>query len=1137
MYRRFLLIFTLIATAATTAFAFSADSYANQSKLASGKWVKIKTTKEGIYQLSYQQLMELGFSDPTKVQVYGYGATELPARNNEFTTDIPDDVQPTATRHTSDGRILFYGQGDARFRSAYTTDFSRTSPKFLTPVRNTYDTASYYFLSDCQGTSAPTSIPVIEGANSEPLESHIHLDFIEIESQNPFMGSNVFHGPSRVAGETVDYTFHIRDYKPTPKHPNGSFLYKYAIKSPSSMKLITKLPSELTKTDEDHKTYYPPYYSEDYRLQNFDTVSGIMSFKYPTPADSDFTFSVTIPSNSTPAYCAEDYTVLRYPRANRLDAQDPFLIMNFPFNECEAGRRVVFADADAKDLEMWKIDSPLPVVYKASGSGDGSASFVLDGSTSTAISFRPSLTFPTPEIVGDIENQNIHGASTPDMLIITVKELLGNANELAELHRTYQGLDVLVVVHDQVYNEFSSGSRDAMAYRRIAKMFYDRDPQKFKHLLLFGASYYDNRCIISTYADRLVCFEQDNPKFLNNFVQNFPCDTYFGMMNDDYDHEKLHMSRMQINVGRIPSINTGQASKYVAKVRERFENPLAADVYNRVLVTAGHGDSNAHTNQANEMMSQMREVNPGISILPGLHEAYSNSEALSIENITKSLNDGVGAWLYIGHGAPTFIVDWSIGRVSGTQYSVKPFVMFASCDQFSFDHISNGLLESMLFTEGGGALAGYAAARSTYIDFNPLVEIGIGKAYAELKGDATYGDVVRRAHEIALEMYEANPNKYSADDTDTAYCNILSYNLGGDPAIPIGAPGFGAMLTHINSSSVTEGTQPVEPFKTTAFKGVITGLDGAVQNDFNGSVRIEIMDGSRTVNTAVSKPVGVTFDSETLAIGHGEVKNGEFTVKMPVPTPTYPTDQYRMSISADADNGARAMGSFNNLVIGEFDADTFDKDSHAAPSILEMYVGDISFRPGDEVGSSFTLFATIDPSESGLSARTSAIDNHTRVALDGTNLNVKIEKELKRNPDGTLAMKLPITGLADGIHTIDLKLVNNVGLTASRSLDVIITGSPISPEIEIAETVASKKATIAITGVSSIDHARILITDAQGNTVYSTAENGEIEFPYSWNLKDNSGKDVNDGLYKASVLLRSGADYGATPAANIIVLR
>ena len=84
--------------------------------------------------------------------------------------------------------------------------------------------------------------------------------------------------------------------------------------------------------------------------------------------------------------------------------------------------------------------------------------------------------FPEPVRVGLVENQNLHGLDSVDMVIVvpTSGQLTQQAERLAAAHREYDSLKVKVVRADMVYNEFSSGTPDATALRRFMKMLYDR---------------------------------------------------------------------------------------------------------------------------------------------------------------------------------------------------------------------------------------------------------------------------------------------------------------------------------------------------------------------------------------------------------------------------------------------------------------------------------------------------------------------------------------------------------------------------------------------------------------------------------------------------------------------------------------
>lgn len=57
--------------------AFNTDVYATRSALADGRWVKIAVDRSGMHRISESTLRSWGFSDPSKVKVYGYGGAPI----------------------------------------------------------------------------------------------------------------------------------------------------------------------------------------------------------------------------------------------------------------------------------------------------------------------------------------------------------------------------------------------------------------------------------------------------------------------------------------------------------------------------------------------------------------------------------------------------------------------------------------------------------------------------------------------------------------------------------------------------------------------------------------------------------------------------------------------------------------------------------------------------------------------------------------------------------------------------------------------------------------------------------------------------------------------------------------------------
>lgn len=53
------------------------DARCSQSVLASGRWVKVRVPETGVYRLTDAELRKMGFSQPDRVRVFGYGGYRL----------------------------------------------------------------------------------------------------------------------------------------------------------------------------------------------------------------------------------------------------------------------------------------------------------------------------------------------------------------------------------------------------------------------------------------------------------------------------------------------------------------------------------------------------------------------------------------------------------------------------------------------------------------------------------------------------------------------------------------------------------------------------------------------------------------------------------------------------------------------------------------------------------------------------------------------------------------------------------------------------------------------------------------------------------------------------------------------------
>lgn len=1140
--RLYIILFAIAAAfAATPAHAFDSGYYASHSRLASGHWVKIKADSEGIFQISYDELRQWGFSDPTTVNVYGYGAVDLMSHN--FDPSQPDDIKQIPSMHTSDGRILFYAIGDVRATVGTTrervgnTDRMPAEPE---RTRNIYDTASYYFLSDADGATTFTATPYTEPDESlAPLTNHIHVDLYEDENFSPLDYGVIFHGTKYGASEPVPFTFGIKNFEASDNDANILFFHMLAsCRTGSGHQTYVQTdsyPKGTEKTRENsnyfiNATDFTPFTNASGRLwlKASDATAGI--------PDQQVTFRCKVNFNDL-TYLADDYAILAYPRRNVLGT-DPFIVMTLSNLTNDKGRSIVFPAASS-NLQMWLVDNsydvePLQGKYDAATSAKD---FTLPRKAVRAIAFEPASQFPAVEYTGEVSAQDLHSADTPHILIITSEEYLSLAEELAQIHRRYQGYDVLVVTQDQAFNEFSSGARSAMAYRRLAKMLYDRNPGKMRGIILYGAGSFDNRCITVDKRDRMLTYQTTDFALANNIVDSYTSDNIFGMLLDDYVHDNIERLPMQVPVGRIPVLNAAEGSSYNAKVEHRLSHTVSPDIYNHIIYLSGNQNDNAHLQQSVEVRNFMTAANPHLQhdMIPINIYPYNDQTKAEYAHslILSALQRGSGYMTYTGHGGASFV---GIGgyldnaSIAKDEYDFAPFVTFASCHQYEFDRLSRSLLDIMIFEPDGGAIAGVGAGRSVYLQQNIFTSKGMGYAYATAKPGDTYGDVYLAARNWLLSQVTV------PGDNNGTLVNNMAYNYCGDPVIPVGVPEYECTLSAIGGSTPASAT--IEPLRPTELTGAVVDANGNTLTSFNGNVTIRIFDGSHTEqslkmsgDTDNFKPYSVDLENDVLTTAWGTVKNGIFTVSVTVPEKFYQAADHLVVIAAtDPATGSTAISNVRVNIAAEA---TGSSTAYKAPSIEQFYASTDGLTPSTDVEPDFELYALIDPSNVGINFSNTGLKPRTRIMVDGTSSISRIENSLTRRDDGMFELRWPVSGLAEGHHSIELIVANNAGLTDREIIDINCVTRNIAATVRISEPVSSTSAVIGLDG-DAVENCRILISDHKGNTIFAK---DNVTMPYEWNLTDNAGQPVPDGLYKVSLLLQSGRSYGHTATGKIIVIR
>ena len=136
------LVLSALCASAVGVSTFNYES-AENSRLTSGHWVRVSVDRTGIYEISYDRLRELGFSNPEKVGVFGCGGRML---GYNFTDGrgvrlMEDDLTGVSVAH-GDGKLVFYGVG--------TENISFGKDRFQAAPMNIYTDKGHYMLGECE---------------------------------------------------------------------------------------------------------------------------------------------------------------------------------------------------------------------------------------------------------------------------------------------------------------------------------------------------------------------------------------------------------------------------------------------------------------------------------------------------------------------------------------------------------------------------------------------------------------------------------------------------------------------------------------------------------------------------------------------------------------------------------------------------------------------------------------------------------------------------------------------------------------------------------------------------------------------------------------------------------------------------
>ncbi|MBR0493587.1 MAG: type IX secretion system sortase PorU [Muribaculaceae bacterium] len=1123
---------------ASYASAFNPSIYATQSKLATGKWVKVVIPESGVYEITYDELREMGFSSPDKVHVYGVGGNRISEQLNGANVD---DLKQVPILRTGD-KICFYGNGPVAFTLS---DYS-TNPHY-TRVFNPYSQVGCYFLTEESSSELVPEKKAVVSVTSY-INNPVSLGYFYHEREL----MSVSNSGKEMLGEDLSKQRVLIDYY-LPHLADSTIVVHSAIAANASEMTYANAvlhsggaTDTTVYTTASSRIYMPS--ENSYTLYNFATPYG--SLKLTHPAENG-QYEPMIKYTSSSGYSIIgrlDYFILTYKHENILaDADDNQLLMGYGVTR--GTDRFMLPNAPSSTV-VWYINntkSPMEVTTNPynDASGRGLAFFSNPSSRSMYVAFDPTKTLKKILRYETVENQNLHAMPVPELLVITADDYVEQANRLADLHRAVDGIDVAVVTQNQVFNEFSSGTRDAMAYRLLCKMLYDRDNTKFKNLLLFGTGSFDNRELMGEHPNDLLTYQSDNS---NVSDQSFTSDDFYGFM-DDSSGTNITNDKLRIGVGRITCADVDEARSDVDKIVEYYANPDYGVWRNNALVMSDSPDQGEYMFQGQGYKNQIdNELNTGMHVNSVHNTMYPRSTtqpAFGIDRKTATeamhmisyyLTDGTYFATYVGHaGAVSFTKVnkmWTTGDVARTRYPHYPIFSTACCDVAHYDNDTRGIAELMFHKRDGGAIAMLTSSRMVYASPNDKLNQNFINALFSYDS--------KRVMPTLGEAYKESKLGFT-----TADVNKMSFFLLGDPAIKVNYPISRFNITSVNGTDMT-GTAKAQlsPLCKFEISAQVVDAEGNIDTGFNGDATVSLYDMEDYFTSLTFKvdgePVerGIYRDRPKLAEVTGRVVNGMFTGTMIVPqSPMANGDDVQIRVYAHKDNSDYMVNGFTKQVTMLPYNETAAINDNEAPVITSMFLNDeTAFADGAVVAPNAMLYITASDNE-GISMQANSAACTMKLMLDGGKQSYEDVTCYAAVSDGgkTVDVEFPLSNLSEGQHTLTYMVYDMLGNEASRTITFMVGQNGVV-DLVADKMPAFLDGTVSFdveTELTRVPDMVVRVTDATGKLMWMTTANS---FPVTWDMKDMNGNKVPAGLYRYFGTYNDGVNYGGTSINKLIVL-
>lgn len=1092
-------------------------SYAERSVLADGHWVKIRVSESGVCRMSFSELRSAGL-EPSQVRVFGYGGAQ---KEQDFSKRNIDDL-PQVPVYVGEDYILFYVQGPI----SWTYNGSR-----FAHTRNTYSDFGYYVLSDDAGAMLP--FPEAEAVSGSPTDV-TYYSYYQVQDKDSVNlidrtgvsgGGRTFYGEQFAAGQTRTFTFS------TP-YANGDNSSVY-IDMAANAATTSTVKAQLNNTSS--KSIYISSIPDHYTFG----VAGTISMNGASEEQNQRVTMQFVNSNAS-ALAWLNYIEITTP--SELVMTGSYMGIRSLVNRNTTNPVRFLMRNTTASTQIWDVTDLAAIQRMPTTMVDDQLAWIgtqADGVHEYIAVNTDGTKFVQAEVVGEVKNQNLHALSNIDYIIICPEGYEDVSEDLAKAHEAKQAITYAIVTDQQVYNEFSSGTPDATAYRWLMKMLYDRAKngigQQPRWLLLMGHGTFDNRKLLRNSGTSLLLTYQSKNSV--NEIKAYATDDYFAYL-DDNEGAIDTQGRMDIGVGRLPVESLDEARTTVDKLIQYIRNEQTGKWKNQLVYLADDGENGTHTETAEKSAELVRIKNPDFIVHKIFLDAYpqevnasGESYPLAKNRVLNLLKNGVLFFDYSGHGGYNAITNESILNlkdIAGMTNKNQAFWLFATCNFAQCDAGKRSAAETAVLNPKGGAIGILAATRTVYAPQNTNLNRSVC--------DTLFGHSDVFHYDMTLgEAILIGKNLLGSDE------NKLAYVLLGDPCMRLNYP------TDYHVETLTE-MDTLNALSVQHVEGRIIDEDLNTVSDFNGKVDITIYDKMQSIPTrdndnAGGDPRVVAYNDypNTIFSGATDVKDGLFNYTFMVPKDIrYNFDNGRIvyyAVTADSLETAEAVGHFEQFIIGG--SGSIVTIDTVGPE-MEIYLNSPAFRNGDKTYATPRFFANLYD-ENGINTAGAGIGHDLMLIIDDDpkmiySLNEYFTAANNSYQAGQVSYLME--ELANGPHSLTFRAWDLLNNSTTKSLNFIVEAG-LDPSIYNVTTYPNPVQQSGVVHLvvnydqpDELIETEIYLYNTAGQMVYSHKQDNPDAV--SINLP---ALGLNTGVYIYSVKIKSASSKYSTTSGKIIVTR